>query len=144
MAIDREDWNFDVPAKPGQDEPLPGSTAVVPAESRELAPSPDGYDLGESAPGSTDPIAQMPPEVIDRATYVAREIIGGDEAFLDRCREWSSDLEARVVAALSAHGHLRGLDLVDAIEKTMTLAEASEAEAWLKTLSPEHRKLLIG
>ena len=37
-----------------------------------------------------------------------------------------------------------GLDLVDAIECKMTLAEAAKAERWLSSLSREHKRLLAG
>ena len=54
------------------------------------------------------------------------------------------NLQSKIYTTLSTHPHLRGLDLIDQIEKSLTLAEQSEAEAWLRGLSAEDKRALRG
>ena len=58
--------------------------------------------------------------------------------------ELSPNLQSKIYTTLSTHPHLRGLDLIGQIEKSLTLAEQSEAEAWLRGLSAEDKRALRG
>ena len=47
-------------------------------------------------------------------------------------------------ATLATKPHLRGERLLDELEKKFTLVEQIEAERWLKSLSPEQKRMIAG
>lgn len=64
--------------------------------------------------------------------------------FAQRFDELSAPLQNKVFTIMAKSPHLRGLALVDRVANKLTLDETIEAKRWLRTLSPEHKRLLAG
>ena len=139
--VERTDWNFPVPVKP-HEQALPGARDLTPSQQISA-----GEAVWDTTPAVVDdPLAGLTDDQIEQAAIVIGMIIGADDptGFAAVFDTMSPSLQSKVFGVMARSPHLRGLDLVDAIEKKLTLSEAAEAETWLRNLSPEHKQLLRG
>ena len=149
--VERTDWTFEKPVS-RHEQPLPGSAVVVVPAARDLTPGEmiqqyeaEGVHGFESEAPAGDPLEGMTEDQLETVQVAIGMILGEDPTgFAEAFDRLSPGLQGKVFTTLSANPHLRGLDLIDAIERKLTLAEAAEAEAFLRGLSPEHRRLLRG
>ena len=150
MAIERTDWTYEKPVS-RHEQPLPGSTAVVPV-ARDATPSQmlaeyEANDWRTDSEPAGDPLAGLTEDQIAQAQIVTEMLIGDHpdrESFEQVFDRLSAPLQNKIFTIMATMPHLRGLDLVDRIERTLTLDETVEAERWLKSLSPAHRQILRG
>jgi len=137
MPTDRPDWGD------GERSSF-ASTAMVPVDPDTLpAPADMLAEMqGEQVqtPDGGDPLAGLSNFVREGAVHVAEQIlVDAPDDFVDTFDTLSSGLQRRVFEVMAACPHKRGLDLIEAIERKLTLGEAVEATEWVRAL-PEHHK----
>lgn len=142
------DWDYATPTKEGESGPLPGSMVPVPV-ARDLTPSEmlPTLEAEWANEEAADPLAGMTEDQIEQARIVTDMLIpeGPDrDGFAPVFDQLSAGVQNKIFQTMARSPHLKGLDLIDRIERTLTLDETVEAERWLRGLSPEHRRLLRG
>ena len=130
MGIERRDW--------GDGERTPN--ALVPVEERDPSAVIAEVAGADTAAVEDDALTGLTEFQVTTARDVAEQILeDAPDDFVDAFDTLSAGLQRSVFSVMAARPNLRGLALVDGVERKLTLEEAAEAADWLRNL-PEHHK----
>ena len=131
-SVDRGSWDYDNAGNARQE--------VVPSSSKE------GMDANTNLPVEFLKAMQRTPDGYESSVDMVRDVASArlDElsasfgidrkTFIAGFDKLSAGLQSKYLTALLHHPHLGVLDLLDLVEKKLTLSESAEAEAFLRGL----------
>jgi hypothetical protein len=156
MGIERPNWDFEQPASE-HEMPLPDGKALVPAAGPELSPNElvaqlEAYESGsvpvlEMDGDEADATEGLTSAQVEAAKHVAWQILSAypdPQAFAASFDELPTGVQAKCFALMAARPDLCGLDLLDQLERKLTLEEQFAMECWLEDLSQADKLALLG
>jgi hypothetical protein len=138
QRILHEMQNYDAANPAWNDDPF-GLRSPLPAKVDQQRD-----ELGRFVEKADPALAGLSEDQVERAAFIAVQMGADDPGFTATFDELSPGLQAKVFSVMANSPHKRGLDLLDAIEAKLTLAENVEAQRWLRALPAEYRALVRG
>lgn len=148
--IARPDWQDGEPVQhltPIGEES--SSVIVSPEEGQAIIDVAEANALGEPEPtreSSAPLLADWPEDKAELVEDVVELILDAQPDLEGLVAEFDTlpeSIQRKVAVVMHSHPHLRGLDLIAQVERTLTLEEAAAAEEWARALPEEIKEGLV-